>query len=114
MRITARSLPGFQLLLLVSVLPAHATNAACHSTCTEEYRACRQRCRSLHGGERRSCTRACEDASTCNAPGNRSRTLAYVAFQCRQNFNGDLELKERLVLRRGNCDLVTLVDLPPV
>jgi hypothetical protein len=112
-RVTARSMTALRLLLLLCLVAPHTTDAACHSTCTEEYRACRQRCSAIHGRQRRSCTRACQDASTCNPPGNRSRTLVYVAFQCRQDANGDLELKERLLLRRGNCDPVTLLDLPP-
>jgi hypothetical protein len=85
--------------------------AACKSTCTEELRACRVQCRG--GANRRECRRRCAKASTCTAPGVRGRTGAYVVNECRNDAAGFM-LHERLFVRRGNCDPVTIMDLPAV
>ena len=54
---------------------------ACHSTCTQQLKACRQTCPG--GGQaRRECRAACAARSTCTAPGAAIRTLAYVVTEC--------------------------------
>jgi hypothetical protein len=41
------------------------------------------------------------------------RTIAYTVDQCHQDAQG-IDLFEKLVVRRGNCDPVTVMELPPV
>jgi hypothetical protein len=99
-------------LVLATLVAGHGARAACRSTCTEELRACRAECARTPGAERRQCRRRCDDASTCSAPGARVRTIAYVVAGCRQDASG-FTFNEKLVVRRGNCDPVTLMELPP-
>jgi hypothetical protein len=102
-------------LLLACVAAVGTAQATlCRSTCADELRACRHACGGLAQQERHRCVHGCRDQSTCTAPGNRFRTVAYVDVECRQDAQGAFSLKERLVARRGNCDPVTLMDLPPV
>ena len=62
----------------VPVPPAECRRAtACHSTCTQQLKECRQACRGS-GQARRDCRTACAERSNCTAPGARIRTLAYV------------------------------------
>ncbi|MGH7894600.1 MAG: hypothetical protein ACREQL_08020 [Candidatus Binatia bacterium] len=87
--------------------------AACRSTCTEELRICRRGCAEARAPARRSCVQGCRDRSTCAAPGAVIRTVAYTVTQCRQ-YPQAVSGSERLVVRRGNCDPVTVMELPPV
>lgn len=41
-------------------------------------------------------------------------TIAYTVDQCRQDAQGRYSGTEKLVIRRGNCDPVTVMELPPV
>ena len=88
--------------------------AACHSTCTQELRECKRTCAS--GGQaRRNCRAACAERSTCTAPGARIRTLAYVVSECNTDPQGrsGSGLKQKLLIRRGNCDPVTVMEVAP-
>jgi hypothetical protein len=100
------------VLLLATLLAARGrAAAACKSTCTEELRACRSHCQGIT--DRRACRQQCADASTCTAPGARLRTAAYTVDMCREDAAG-FSVHERLFVRRGNCDPVTLLELPLV
>jgi hypothetical protein len=98
-------------VVLLAVAPVHA---ACKSSCTEELRACRAGCAGRHGGARRRCAQACGDASTCSAPGNRLRLGGIVVNECTTDAAGLTTFRQKLVSRRGNCDLETVMELPPV
>jgi hypothetical protein len=54
---------------------------------------------------------ACAERSTCTAPGARIRTLAYVVTACRQDPQGLFSIAQKLVIRRGNCDPVTVMEV---
>jgi cysteine-rich repeat protein len=82
---------------------------ACHSTCTQQLKACRRTC-PASGAARRDCRTACAERSTCTAPGARIRTLAYVVSECTTDPQGRSSLKQKLVVRRGNCDPVTVME----
>src|SRR5262245_46820773 len=87
--------------------------AACRSSCREQIAACRRvECGSLRGRERHRCALACGSRSTCTAPGAAIRTLAYVVSECRWDPPGTFSGHQRLVIRRGNCDPVTVMELP--
>jgi hypothetical protein len=88
-------------------------SATCKSTCIDELRSCRRGCTELRGGERRQCAQHCSDQSTCAAPGAVFRTIAYVTVACQQDARG-FSASEKLVVRRGNCDPVTVMELPSV
>jgi len=92
----------------VPVSPAECRRAlACHSTCTQQLKACKQTCPG--GGQgRRDCRAACAERSSCTAPGARIRTLAYVMTDCTADPQGQSALSQKLVIRRGNCDPVTV------
>lgn len=103
-----------RVLVLVAMFVAGRTDAiaaACKSTCTEELRACRTQCRG--DGDRRDCRRRCAEASTCVTPGAPTETGAFPVNDCRNDAAG-FSLRERLVVRRGNCDAETLMELPAV
>jgi hypothetical protein len=85
---------------------------ACHSTCTQQLKACRQTCPGS-GQVRRDCRAACAERSTCTAPGARIRTLAYVVTECTIDPQGRSSLKQKLLIRRGNCDPVPVMELGP-
>ena len=87
--------------------------AACHSSCTQQLKECRQTCPG--GGQaRRECRAACAQRSTCTAPGARIRTLAYVVNECSVDPHGmGSGLGQKLVIRRGNCDPVAVKVLRP-
>ncbi|HKA29742.1 MAG TPA: hypothetical protein VKH82_10220, partial [Candidatus Binatia bacterium] len=85
--------------------------AACHSTCTAQLAECKRTCPG--GGQaRRDCREACAERSTCTAPGARIRTLAYVVTECTNDPQGRSSVKQKLLVRRGNCDPVTVIDTP--
>ena len=101
------------LSMMVLVTARDPARAACQSTCTRELRACRASCATQQSAARRDCRRRCSEASTCNAPGVQGRAGAYVVNECRNDTAG-FSLRERLVVRRGNCDPVTVMELPAV
>lgn len=104
--------------LLASILLCTTTRtdvaAACKSTCSDELRACRTRCDRLQGVPRRHCRDRCEVESTCSAAGVRLRTAAYTVNACTGDATGHFAASEELVVRHGNCDPVTLMELPSV
>src|SRR5262249_38601741 len=61
--------------------PACRWAKTCHSTCTEQLKACRDACRQ-RGQARRECRATCATRSTCTAPGAGIRTVAYVTTAC--------------------------------
>jgi hypothetical protein len=67
------------------------------------------------GQARRDCREACAERSTCAAPGARIRTLAYVVSECAtdQQGRGGSGQKQKLLIRRGNCDPVTVMEVAP-
>ena len=95
----------------VPVPPEECRRAvACHSTCAKQLKACRQTCPG--GGQaRRECRAACAARSTCTAPGAPIRTLAYVVTECSTDPRGRSALKQKLLIRRGNCDPSTVAEL---
>ena len=87
-----------------------ARAAACPSTCTAQLAECKRTC--PEGGQaRRDCREACAERSTCTAPGARIRTLAYVVAECTQDPQGRFSLKQKLLVRRGNCDPMTVMEM---
>jgi hypothetical protein len=91
-----------------------SAGAACPSTCTQELRECKRTFVS-GGPARRDCRAACAERSTCTAPGARIRTLAYVVSECNTDpqGRGGSGLKQKLLIRRGNCDPVTVMEVAP-
>ena len=94
----------------VTVPPAECWRAAaCHSTCTQQLKECRQACRG-RGQARRDCREACAERSTCTAPGARIRALAYVVSECTTDAQGRSSLEQKLLIRRGNCDPLQVME----
>ena len=90
--------------------PRGSAAAACPSTCTQQLAECKRTC--ARGGQaRRDCRAACAERSTCTAPGASIRTLAYVVTACRQDPQGLFSVAQKLVIRRGNCDPVTVMEV---
>jgi hypothetical protein len=89
-----------------------SARAACHSTCTAQLAECKRTCPES-GQARRDCREACAERSTCTAPGARIRTLAYVVTECTTDPQGRSSFKQKLLIRRGNCDPVTVVEFGP-
>src|SRR5215475_9806852 len=85
--------------------------AACHSTCTQQLAECKRTCPG-DGQGRRDCRTACAERSRCTAPGARIRTLAYVVTECTSDPQGRSSVKQKLLVRRGNCDPVTVIETP--
>src|SRR2546426_1146148 len=83
--------------------------AACRSSCRQQLVECERTCAGS-GQTRRECRAACTARSTCTAPGARIRTLAYVVTECRQDPQGFFSSRQKLLVRRGNCDPVTLKE----
>ena len=111
-----RSLARVALFALVGLvglsLPGpRARAAACHSTCTIELKACKRTCGGS-GGSRRACRAACAERSSCTAPGARIGTLAYVLTECREDPQGFLSGRQKLMIRRGNCDPIVAMESP--
>ena len=96
--------------LLLVVLRAGGA-AACHSTCARQLVECKRTCPG-DGPARRECRTACAEQSTCTAPGARIRTLGYVVTECSRDSQGRVSGGQKLVIRRGNCDPVTVMELP--
>jgi cysteine-rich repeat protein len=95
----------------VPVSPAECRRAvACHSTCTEQLKECRHTC-PARGQARRECRAACAERSTCTAPGASIRTLAYVMTECTTDRQGRSTLNQKLLVRRGNCDPITVPEV---
>jgi hypothetical protein len=57
---------------------------------------------------------ACTERSTCTAPGAGIRTFAYVVNECHRDAQGLSSFSQKLLVRRGNCDPATVLELPPV
>jgi hypothetical protein len=87
--------------------------AACPSTCTQQLAACKRTCPGSGQG-RRDCRLACTERSTCTAPGAGIRTFAYVVNECHRDAQGLSSFSQKLLVRRGNCDPATVLELPPV
>jgi hypothetical protein len=88
--------------------------APCRSSCTQELAACKRTCPGGGGQARRACRTACAERSTCTAPGARIRTLAYVVSECTTDPLGRSSLTQQLLIRRGNCDPVTVMEAAPL
>jgi hypothetical protein len=88
--------------------------AKCPSACTQELAACKRMCPGS-GQARRDCRATCADRSTCAAPGARIGTLAYVVSECATDAQqrGGSGMKQKLLIRRGNCDPVTVMEVAP-
>jgi hypothetical protein len=100
----------FAFVTLLVALGTASPAAACQSTCAEGLRACKRTCAS--GGQaRQDCRAACAERSNCTAPGAPIHTLAYVAAECRAGAQG-LSSEQKLLIRRGNCDPVTVPLFP--
>ena len=84
--------------------------AACPSTCTQQLAECKRTCPG-DGQARRDCRTACAERSTCTAPGARIRTLAYVVSECTTDPQARSSVKQKLLIRRGNCDPVTVMEV---
>src|SRR5262247_52867 len=104
-------------LVLVAIVglsltaPRGGAAATCQSTCTQQLEACKQTCPG--GGQgRRDCRAACAERSNCTAPGARIRTLAYVVTECTTDPQGRSSVKQKLIVRRGNCDPATVIETP--
>lgn len=97
----------------LSLGASRADAAACPSTCAQQLVACKRTC--AGGGQtRRDCRAACAERSTCTAPGASIRTLAYVVNECRTDALGSGSIRQKLMIRRGNCDPVVAMEAPPV
>jgi len=105
-------------LMTVSLVAARAAPAAiagsCQKSCGREVAACRRaECSGLAGDARRRCAEGCRARSTCTAPGAAIRTLAYVVTECRSDradSQGRSSFAQKLMVRRGNCDPVTIKE----
>jgi hypothetical protein len=102
-------------LVLVAIVglsltaPRGGAAATCQSTCTQQLAACKQTCPGS-GQARRDCRAVCAERSTCTAPGARIRTLAYVVSDCTTDPQGRNSLQQKLLVRRGNCDPVAVME----
>jgi hypothetical protein len=103
----------FAPFFLVTLLVADATGA-CRSTCTEALRTCGRTCARLSGPARRLCRQRCAEQSTCDAPGVHLRLGMLVVNECTADAAGLTTFKQRLITRRGNCDPVTIMEIPEV
>src|SRR5262245_31207055 len=105
------------LLLVASVglsltAPRGGSGATWQSTCMQQLKACRQPWPG--GGQaRRDCRATCAERSTCTAAGARIRTLAYVMSECTSDPQGRSTLKQKFLIRRGNCDPVPVAEYGP-
>lgn len=82
------------------------TNAAprCAMSCQQQTADCiRTRCAALSGQPRDTCVDTCRGIGGCARIG----TLAYVLSTCT-----DAGFRQRLQIRRGNCDPVSVLDFP--
>jgi hypothetical protein len=76
----------------------------CTKTCRRETAGCeRTRCATLRGQARQDCLETCEGIGGCGRVG----TLAYVVSTCTER-----AFRQRLQIRHGDCDPVTLLDFP--
>jgi len=101
------------LVGLLLAVPRAGGAAACHSTCAQQLIECKRACPG--GGQaRRECRATCAERSACAAPGARIRTLAYVVTECSDSLlgAGASSIGQKLVVRRGNCDPVTVLEFP--
>src|SRR4029453_10367808 len=106
-----RSVASWMAVALAALVAAQpAADARCRSTCTDERRACRTQCAPLRGVDRRQCRRRCADTSTCAAPGAPLPVLAYAANEYVEDAHDLVTVTQKLVVRRGNCDPVTVMS----
>lgn len=113
MRTSSRRLAVVLAVLAgLSLAASRGAAAACQSTCAQQLIACKRTCPGS-GQARRDCRAACAERSTCTAPGARIRTLAYVVNECRTDALGSGSFRQKLVIRRGNCDPVVAMEAPP-
>jgi hypothetical protein len=106
----ARSI-RFALLAALAVAAVASSAAAmsrCEKPCKAETAACiRSRCSRSDGDARRQCSETCRGIGGC-AP---IRTLAYVVTECRTD---SPVARQKLVVRRGNCAPVPVMELTGV
>jgi hypothetical protein len=93
------------LVALLALLPAAAlATQPCVKSCQQETRACEQtRCTGLPEPARRTCVETCRGIGGCA----HIRTVAYVVSKCTAH-----GFHQKLQIRQGNCDPVTVLDLP--
>jgi hypothetical protein len=91
--------------LAVAVVASSAVAAPrCEKPCKAETAACiGERCAELGGAARQTCLETCRGIGGCARIG----TLAYVVSQC--TVGG---FHQKLQIRQGNCDPVTVLDFP--
>src|SRR5215470_17042370 len=98
--------------LLLLLLPVDRAAPACRRSCAESVAVCRRaECGALAGPARQRCVRACRTRSTCTAPGAAIRTLAYVVTECRHDAQGLTSWGQKLLVRHGNCEPITVKEL---
>ena len=110
LRRLALVLGGIVTLLLAATRGSAV--AVCPSACASQLAECKRACPG-GGQERRDCRAACAEPSTCTAPGARIRTLAYVMSECTTDAFGRSSVEQRLLIRRGNCDPVLVMQAGP-
>src|SRR5437773_1712803 len=96
--------------LMVTLPSAAIAEQPCVQSCLEDTKACKQtQCAGLHGSARRMCVRTCEGLHGCTSIG----TLAWVENELYTVFppDGHAEARQRIMIRRGNCDPVKLIEL---
>ena len=105
--------------IVLVALSSPSVASTCHKGCKDDVVACRRtECSGLRGAERRRCVEGCRTRSTCTAPGAAIRTGVWAVTECISDRSGPQEMSsvgQKLVVRRGNCDSVTIVEFrrPP-
>src|SRR5262245_6529438 len=84
--------------------PRALASPRCAKSCRSETAHCvATQCTTLRGQPRRTCLETCRGVGGCA----RIRTLAYVVSKCTAH-----AFHQKLQIRRGNCDPVTVLDFP--
>jgi hypothetical protein len=108
-----RYLPAGARLLLAAlgmlVGTAGGVHATCRSACLEQRAECKSAC-PVRSPDRTACRTACVARSTCTAPDAPIPTVAYVVNECTTDPQQRSSLEQKLVVRRGNCDPVTVME----
>ena len=114
MRTSSRRLAlALAVLADLSLGASRATAAACPSACTQQLAACKRTCPG--GGQaRRDCRAACAERSTCTAPGRAHPDARLRGERVPDRPAGAASLRQKLVVRRGNCDPVVAMEGPLV
>src|SRR4029077_18439162 len=89
---------------------ARTGGAACQSTCAAQLADCKRTCPS-RGQLRRQCRTACAERTACAAPGAGFRVMSYVLTECSVDPQGEVSARQSLVVRRGNCDPMTVREV---